>query len=559
MKLVHAIQWPSFQWYNTIRTMICRFTFYMPHHQQRQILLQAQASSLPSILGETDPRKPKLLRANGLTGIDCLPIENDGSHSVGGQMHVSSMARVPSQDQNDLLYKIKMAHLIQQQQPPMSSQQNLQQHQQQQLQQQQQETHQQSGRKRKHPSSSGAANSTGTGNTPGPSGNSLPSTPSTHTPGDMMSMAGTLQQSISASKNLMIHGSDGTGGLASPPNQLVDIEHFEDCALDENIESYLAHDNGEKMEGLSDTMKSGSEGHRMDSSKGLSFREVGCLRSVNSKLLCCHFSSDGKLLASAGHDKKAVLWNVDSSRCKGTINEHTDIITDVRFSPNSMRLATSSFDRTVRVWDVDNHNYSLRSFTGHSTPIKSVDFHPSNSDILCSCDEGSEIRYWSISQGACKGVFKGGTTQLRFQPQVGKYLATAAENAVAVFDVETSNCVYSLQKHDKPVQSLCWNATGNLVASVSEDCVKISSIADGGKCIQEMKCTGNVFQTCVFNPNYQAILVIGCNETLELWNMHRHTNMTIGAHESLITSLTESAATGMIASASHDSCVKLWR
>lgn len=36
---------------------------------------------------------------------------------------------------------------------------------------------------------------------------------------------------------------------------------------------------------------------------GFSFGEVGCIRTRN-KVTCCHFSSDGKLLASAGHDKK---------------------------------------------------------------------------------------------------------------------------------------------------------------------------------------------------------------------------------------------------------------
>ncbi|KAL6992548.1 hypothetical protein U1Q18_010658 [Sarracenia purpurea var. burkii] len=37
---------------------------------------------------------------------------------------------------------------------------------------------------------------------------------------------------------------------------------------------------------------------------GFSFKEVGSLNSSNDKILCCHFSSDGKLLASAGHGKK---------------------------------------------------------------------------------------------------------------------------------------------------------------------------------------------------------------------------------------------------------------
>lgn len=99
--------------------------------------------------------------------------------------------------------------------------------------------------------------------------------------------------------------------------------------------------------------------------------------------MSCHFSSDGKLLASAGHDKKvnrslskqgimacglcifqcdinfpcslqAFLYSMDSFKLKSTLEEHNSIITDVRFSPSSTRLATSSFDRTVRVWDAEN-------------------------------------------------------------------------------------------------------------------------------------------------------------------------------------------------------------
>jgi len=34
------------------------------------------------------------------------------------------------------------------------------------------------------------------------------------------------------------------------------------------------------------------------------FTAIGCNRTSNNKVLCCHFSSDGKLLASAGHEKK---------------------------------------------------------------------------------------------------------------------------------------------------------------------------------------------------------------------------------------------------------------
>lgn len=40
---------------------------------------------------------------------------------------------------------------------------------------------------------------------------------------------------------------------------------------------------------------------------GFTFNEVNSVRASGSKVVCCHFSSDGKLLASGGHDKKVSL------------------------------------------------------------------------------------------------------------------------------------------------------------------------------------------------------------------------------------------------------------
>lgn len=80
-------------------------------------------------------------------------------------------------------------------------------------------------RKRKQPgSSSGAANSSGTTNTTGPSLSS-PSTPSTHTPGDDISVP-TLPHNGGSSKSMLMFGSDGLGPLASSPNELVSNFYF---------------------------------------------------------------------------------------------------------------------------------------------------------------------------------------------------------------------------------------------------------------------------------------------------------------------------------------------
>ncbi|GAY60168.1 hypothetical protein CUMW_199910 [Citrus unshiu] len=414
----------------------------------------------------------------------------------------------------------------------------------------------QTGRKRKQPvSSSGPANSSGTANTAGPSPSSAPSTPSTHTPGDVISMPA-LPHSGTTSKPLMMFGTDGAGTLTSPSNQLWDDKDLElradmdrlveDGSLDDNVESFLSHD---------DTDPRDAGGRGMDVSQGFSFKEANSVRASTSKVICCHFSSDGKLLATGGHDKKAVLWHTDTLKSKTNLEEHSSLITDVRFSPSMPRLATSSFDKTVRVWDADNPGYSLRTFMGHSASVMSLDFHPNKDDLICSCDGDGEIRYWSINNGSCTRVFKGGTAQMRFQPHLGRYLAAAAENVVSILDAETQACRLSLQGHTKPIDSVCWDPSGELLASVSEDSVRVWTVGSGseGECVHELSCNGNKFHSCVFHPTYPSLL------SLELWNMSENKTMTLTAHEGLIAALAVSTETGYVASASHDKFVKLWK
>ncbi|KAJ9702488.1 hypothetical protein PVL29_004299 [Vitis rotundifolia] len=562
----------------------------LPQHQQ-QLLLAQQSLTSPSPSDES--RRLRMLLNNRN-----MSLGKDGpSNSIGDVPNVGSPLQagcpVLPRGDTEMLIKLKMAQL-QQQQQQQQQQQNSNQPQQQQQQQQQQQLQQhalssqqsqssnhnmhqqdkmggagsitvdgsmsnsfrgndQTGRKRKQPvSSSGPANSSGTANTAGPSPSSAPSTPSTHTPGDVISMPA-LPHSGSSSKPLMMFSTDGTGTLTSPSNQLADMDRFvEDGSLDDNVESFLSHD---------DTDPRDTVGRCMDVSKGFTFTEVSTVRASTSKVICCHFSSDGKLLASGGHDKKAVLWYTDTLKAKATLEEHSMLITDVRFSPSIPRLATSSFDKTVRVWDADSTSYSLRTFTGHSASVMSLDFHPNKEDLICSCDGDGEIRYWSIKNGSCQRVFKGGTAQMRFQPRHGRYLAAAAENVVSILDVETQACRHSLQGHTKPIHSVCWDPSGEFLASVSEDSVRVWTLGSGneGECVHELSCNGNKFHSCVFHPTYSSLLVIGCYQSLELWNMSENKTMTLSAHDGLIAALAVSTVSGLVASASHDKIVKLWK
>ncbi|KAL4597350.1 hypothetical protein ACB092_12G225300 [Castanea dentata] len=495
--------------------------------QQQQILAQAQAQSNlgnSTNYGDMDPRRFCGLPRGSLSAKDGLSTRNDGSicspvQSSSPKMKMGQMQHSSSQQQDQL--------------------------QQQQL--------QQNNRKRKQHSSSGAANSTGTGNTVGPS----PSSPaSTHTPGDGITTASSMQHVNSVPKSLMLYGPEGMGGLASSSNLLEDMERFGDVsALDDNVESLLSHDGGDGGN-LYGALKQSPTENQKESSKGFTFSEVGCIRTRNSKVTCCHFSSDGKLLASAGHDKKVVLWNMDTLQTESTPEEHKLVITDVRFRPNSSQLATASVDKSVRLWDAANPNYCVQAYTTHNSAVMSLDFHPKKTDLFCFCDNDNEIHYWNINPFSCTRISKGGMAQVRFQPRIGQLLAAASDKVVSIFDVETDRKTLSFQGHSEMVNYICWDANGDYLASVSQNLVKIWSLASG-ECIQELGSNGNQFHSCVFHPSYSTLLVIGGIKSLELWNMAENKSMTIAAHENIIYALAQSPVTGMVASASHDSSVKL--
>lgn len=68
---------------------------------------------------------------------------------------------------------------------------------------------------------------------------------------------------------------------------------------------------------------------------------------------------------------QAVLWHADTLKNESTLEEHTLLITDVRFSPSMPRLATSSFDKTVRVWDADNVSIKCSTFSCFNATLSS--------------------------------------------------------------------------------------------------------------------------------------------------------------------------------------------
>jgi WD40 repeat protein len=70
-------------------------------------------------------------------------------------------------------------------------------------------------------------------------------------------------------------------------------------------------------------------------------------------LLGVAFSPDSSRLATASWDRTAKVWDVSNGQELITLSGHQDAVTSVAFSPDGKLLATSSFDGTARVYILD--------------------------------------------------------------------------------------------------------------------------------------------------------------------------------------------------------------
>ena len=80
-------------------------------------------------------------------------------------------------------------------------------------------------------------------------------------------------------------------------------------------------------------------------------RNLQTLKGHTAPVYCVAFSPDGKLLASSSQDKTIRLWNPADGKLIREMKGHTDIVDSIAFSPDGKLLASGSADKSVRLWN----------------------------------------------------------------------------------------------------------------------------------------------------------------------------------------------------------------
>ncbi|WP_413168085.1 WD40 repeat domain-containing protein [Capilliphycus salinus ALCB114379] len=117
---------------------------------------------------------------------------------------------------------------------------------------------------------------------------------------------------------------------------------------------------------------------------------TGHLDSVKS----VSFSPDNRTLASGSFDKTIRLWNLETQTEMARLQGHFGWIMAIAFKPNNCILASGSFDRTIKLWNLKTHR-EITTLGRHSGLILSVAFSP-DGHLLASGSFDNTIKLWNL-------------------------------------------------------------------------------------------------------------------------------------------------------------------
>ena len=150
------------------------------------------------------------------------------------------------------------------------------------------------------------------------------------------------------------------------------------------------------------------------------------------------FSPDSKILASTSFYGTILLWDVQTGHLRHTLHAHTDSITTLAFSPAGetgvgQTLASGGYwsleaKSTIHLWDIHT-GHLLTTIEEYTDPVFALAFSP-DSGTLASAGWDSTIRLWHPQTSALHGTLAGDTAPvlaLAFLPDShGTYRNTLA-------------------------------------------------------------------------------------------------------------------------------------
>ncbi|MFN6567293.1 trypsin-like peptidase domain-containing protein [Dendronalium sp. ChiSLP03b] len=272
------------------------------------------------------------------------------------------------------------------------------------------------------------------------------------------------------------------------------------------------------------------------------------------------FSPDGRTLASGSWDKTIKIWDVATGEEIRTLQSNSYWAESVAFSPDGKTLASGGgiFDKTIKLWNLIT-GQEIRTLKSNLDTVTSVAFSPDGKS-LASRGDYSTIKIWDVATGKEIRTLKGHSGVLcsvAFNPD-GKTLASGSgDGTIKLWNVATGEEISTL-KSNSYVQSIAISSDGKILVSGGDWTIKIWDLINK----EEIRTLNSYYKvnSVAISPDGKILASSSGDNTIKIWDIATGQEIsTLKGHSDLVTSVVFSPDGKTLASGSWDATVKIWR
>ncbi|MEB3164807.1 MAG: P-loop NTPase fold protein [Prochlorothrix sp.] len=272
------------------------------------------------------------------------------------------------------------------------------------------------------------------------------------------------------------------------------------------------------------------------------------------------FSPDGKTIASGSYDKTIRLWDLQGNPMGEAFQGHSNVVASVAFSPDGQAIVSGSSDKTIRLWDLQG-NPMGEPFQGHSDVVYSVAFSPDGQTIV-SGSADQTIRLWDLEGNPVGEAFQGHSDviySVAFSPDGQTIVSGSRDYTIRLWDLEGNPTGEPFQGHSNAVNSVAFSPDGQTIVSGSRDeTIRLWDL-QGNAIGEPFQGHSDIVYSVAFSPDGQAIISGSRDQTILLWDLQGNpVGEPLKGHWRYVYSVALSPDGSRIVSGAGDGTLRLW-